>query len=142
MSEDGPKGCLMHGVTDMMPQSSAGGEPRKRRRHRKPLPRGPFDRRTRIAKRRAVLERMFTAQAGEVTPALAVKIAAAAELVALAESYRGSFMRGAATVPLDDLVRLERLAVQSVRVLGLDKKPPPGAPSLAAVLRKDWEQRR
>jgi hypothetical protein len=130
----------MHGVTDMMPQSSAGSEPRKRRRHRKPLPRGPFDRRTRIARRRAALERMFSAQAGEVTPALAVKIAAAAELVALAESYRGAFMRGAATVPLDDLVRLERLAGQSVRGLGLDKRPPPGGPTLADIIR--GEQRR
>jgi hypothetical protein len=127
----------MHGVADTMPQLSAGGEAHKRRRRRsKPLPRGPFDRRTRLGRRRDALVAMFTAQwAGEVPPALAVKIAAAAELVALAEQYRASFMRGAAMVPLDDLVRLERLAGQSVRALGFGRhKPQQAGPSLADIL--------
>jgi hypothetical protein len=129
----------MHGVADTMLQSSAGGEARKRRRRRsKPLPRGPFDRRTRLGRRCDALVAMFTAQlAGEVPPALNVKIAAAAELVALAEQYRASFMRGAATVPLDDLVRLERLAAGAVRGLHLDRhKPQASGPSLADLLRE------
>ena len=122
----------MHGVADRVLQSSTGGEVRKRRRRSKPLPRGPFDRRTRLGRRRDALVAMFTAQlAGEVPPALVVKIATAAELVALAERYRASFMRGAALVPLDDLVRLERLAAGAVRGLHLDRhRPQPGGPTL------------
>ena len=42
-------------------------------------------------------------------PELAVKIVSACELTALAESYRAAFVRGEATVPLDDLVRLSAL---------------------------------
>jgi hypothetical protein len=74
--------------------------------------------------------------ADEVAPALAVKIAAAAELVALAEQYRGQFMRGESKVPLDDLIRLERLASSAVRSLGLQQRAQPQTPSLADYLRE------
>jgi hypothetical protein len=99
-------------------------EPRKgHRRRNKVLPRGPFDRRTRLGRRVDVLVALFTAHlTGELSPVVMVKIASAAELQALAEHYRASFMRGTATVPLDDLVRLERLARQAVRALGIDDR--------------------
>ena len=133
----------MHGVTDMVSQLSAGDQPKRRRRRKnKPLPRGPFDRRTRIAKRREVLVKTFTAQIIDITPALAVKVAAAAELVALSEQYRGSFIRGESKVPLDDLIRLERLASSSVRSLGLQHRAQISAPTLSDYLRRQGEDER
>ena len=127
----------MYGVMPATSQPSAGNQPKKRR-HR--LPRGPFDRRTRIARRRDALVKTFTVQlAGEITPALALKVDAAAELVALAERYRGQFMSGASNVPLDDLIRLERLASSSVRSLGLQHRAQISAPTLSDYLRGQGE---
>lgn len=127
----------MHSVMSATSQPIAGDRPVKRRRR---LPRGPFDRRTRIARRRDALVKTFTAQlADEVTPALALKIVAAAELVALAERYRGQFMSGASDVPLDDLIRLERLSSTAVRSLGLQHRAQLNTQTLSDYLRCQGE---
>ena len=108
--------------TALQQQPNAGGDqlPRKRRKW---YPRYKFDRRSRIGRRSDALFKSFTAQLGsDVPPELAVKVVSACELTALAEQYRAAFVRGEATVPLDDLVRLERLAHAAVRSLHLDKR--------------------
>ena len=116
----------MHSVapTALPEQPNAGADlPPRKPRKRKFYPRYKFDRRTRIGKRSDSLFKSFTAQLGsDVPPELAVKIVSACELTALAESYRAAFVRGEATVPLDDLVRLERLANALVRSLHLDRR--------------------
>jgi len=117
-------------------QPNSGGDqpPRKRRKW---YPRYPFDRRSRIGRRSDALFKSFTQQLGsDVPPELAVKITAACELTALAEQYRAAFVRGEATVPLDDLVRLERLAHAAVRALHLDQRnTTQKQPSLSDYLR-------
>ena len=108
-------------LTALQQQPNAGGD-RPPRKRRKWYPRYKFDRRSRIGRRSDALFKSFTAQLGsDVPPELAVKIVSACELTALAESYRAAFVRGEATVPLDDLVRLERLAHAAVRSLHLDR---------------------
>lgn len=109
-------------LTALQQQPNAGGD-RPPRKRRKWYPRYKFDRRSRIGRRSDALFKSFTAQLGsDVPPELAVKIVSACELTALAESYRAAFVRGEATVPLDDLVRLERLAHAAVRSLHLDRR--------------------
>jgi hypothetical protein len=125
----------MHSVapTALQQQPNADRPPRK---HRKWYPRYKFDRRSRIGRRGDALFKSFTAQLGsDVPPELAVKIVSACELTALAESYRAAFVRGEATVPLDDLVRLERLAHGLVRGLHLDRRnTKQTTPTLSAYL--------
>jgi hypothetical protein len=122
-------------LTALPQQPNASGDqpPRKRRKW---YPRYKFDRRSRIGRRSDALFKSFTAQLGtEVPPELAVKVVSACELTALAEQYRAAFVRGEATVPLDDLVRLERLAHAAVRSLHLDqRKARQKQPSLSAYL--------
>jgi hypothetical protein len=113
--------------------------PRKKRR--KYYPRYKFDRRSRIGRRSDALFKSFTQQLGSnVPPELAVKVVAACELTALAESYRAAFVRGEATVPLDDLVRLERLAHAAVRSLRLDRRDVTQTPTLSDYLAARGEQ--
>jgi hypothetical protein len=120
--------------TTLQQQPNAGGD-RPPRKRRKWYPRYKFDRRSRIGRRSDALFKSFTAQLGsDVPPELAVKVVSACELTALAESYRAAFVRGEATVPLDDLVRLERLAHAAVRSLYLDRRNATQQPKLSDYL--------
>jgi hypothetical protein len=65
----------------------------------------------------------------------AASVRKSAELQALAEDARARKLNGATDVTLDDLVRLDRLAEQSVRRLGLDRKRERAAPDLRAQFR-------
>ena len=59
----------------------------------------------------------------------------AAELLALSEDARARRLNGDVSIALDDLVRLDRLAAQAVKALGLDhKREPPSAPDLRTYL--------
>jgi hypothetical protein len=71
----------------------------------------------------------------QLTDLQASAVRKAAELTALAEDARARKLNGATDVTLDDLVRLDRLAEQSVRRLGLDRKREPAAPDLRAQFR-------
>jgi len=93
-----------------------------------------IDGRTRSGRRARELARQFEAALGDgITDGQRLAIARAATLTAIAENRR---MRALAGEPvlLDDLVRIERLAAQAVRNLGLDKRREPAEPSLAQVL--------
>lgn len=80
------------------------------------------------------LAALYTYMLGDVSPTLQVKIARTAELVAIAEATRAAHLRGESSAPLDDLVRVERLAAAAVKQLGIaDRKPVP-QPSLQEYL--------
>lgn len=97
-----------------------------------------LDRRTRAWRRRCELVAAYSAAvdpAGIGGPTLAVRIAAAAEARTVAELARAAYLRGEGDVPLDDVVRSERLALSLERRLGLDKLPAkPQGPTLAEYL--------
>jgi hypothetical protein len=61
----------------------------------------------------------------QLTDLQAAAVRKAAELTALAEHARAARLRGDTSVTLDDVVRLDRLAEQSVRRLGLDHRREP-----------------
>jgi hypothetical protein len=106
-----------------MTQVDVAVAPVRRRRRYIPRPPKPFDKRTRLGRRRKALVALFSAQVGgDVPPALAVRITAAAELLALSEHYRAQFLNGEAPIPVDDLIRLERLAHATLRALHLDQR--------------------
>jgi hypothetical protein len=67
----------------------------------------------------------------------AAAVRKAAELTALAEDARARKLNGATDVTLDDLVRLDRLAEQSVRRLGLDGRRREPTAGLGALLTAD-----
>jgi hypothetical protein len=93
-----------------------------------------IDGRTRSGRRARELARQFEAAiGGDLTDNQRLAIGRAATLTAIAEDRR---MRALAGEPvlLDDLVRVERLAMQATRNLGLDKRCEPAEPSLAQVL--------
>ena len=93
-----------------------------------------IDGRTRSGRRARELARQFEAAiGGDLTDNQRLAIGRAATLTAIAEDRR---MRALAGEPvlLDDLVRVERLAMQATRNLGLDKRREPAEPSLAQVL--------
>jgi len=57
------------------------------------------------------------------------------ELQAGSEDARARRLNGDVSIALDDLVRLDRLAAQAVKALGLDhKREPPSAPDLRTYL--------
>jgi hypothetical protein len=84
------------------------------------------------------LQQHFTAalvEAGrELTVDLVAKITKAAELTSLAESLRGSALRGVTDIGADDLVRVQRLADASVRALNIPSAPIKAAPSFTNLL--------
>lgn len=93
------------------------------------------DGRSRLGRRINELRELFTnALGGEaaLTPVQAMKIGDAAERQALAEFARGRFLQGA--VSLDDVVRAERLAIATVKDLGLDGAKAGQRPTLADYL--------
>jgi len=93
-----------------------------------------IDGRTRSGRRARELARQFEAAiGGDVTDNQRLAIGRAATLTAIAEDRRMRVLAGE-PVLLDDLVRVERLAMQATRNLGLDKRREPAEPSLAQVL--------
>jgi hypothetical protein len=93
-----------------------------------------IDGRTRSGRRARELARQFEAAiGGDPTDNQRLAIGRAATLTAIAEDRR---MRALAGEPvlLDDLVRVERLAMQAVRNLGLDKRREPSGPTLREYL--------
>jgi hypothetical protein len=109
----------------------------RRRRRRGPKPRQPFDKRTLIGRRVQELVAVFSARIGPgaADPVTAAAIARAAETQALAESARARALRADATVTLDDVVRLNRLAEHAVRALRLDRHNATQQPTLSEYLR-------
>ena len=93
-----------------------------------------IDGRTRSGRRARELARQFEAAiGGDLTDNQRLAIGRAATLTAIAEDRRMRVLAGE-PVLLDDLVRVERLAMQATRNLGLDKRREPAEPSLAQVL--------
>ena len=93
-----------------------------------------IDGRTRSGRRARELARQFEAAIGaDLTDNQRLAIGRAATLTAIAEDRRMRVLAGE-PVLLDDLVRVERLAMQATRNLGLDKRREPAEPSLAQVL--------
>jgi hypothetical protein len=106
------------------------GDPAPKRDRRRRLTK--IDKRLPLGKRIVELTTMFTAAiGGELTPMRRLAIEKAAQLTALAEQVRGTFMRDAVGT-LDDIVRLERKADQVVRSLGLTETKRKPASPLAA----------
>jgi hypothetical protein len=103
-----------------------------------------IDRRTPLGKRVTELEALFTSAfaADDLTPMRREKIGAAAQLQAMAEAERGAWMRGEARCDLDELVRLERRATQSVKAIGIPegKSRQPTPASVAATSAPDLTQ--
>jgi hypothetical protein len=64
----------------------------------------------------------------QLTELQAAAVRKGAELQALAEHARAARLKGDTSVTLDDVVRLDRLADQSVRRLGLDRERELAAP--------------
>ena len=88
----------------------------------------------RSGRRARELARQFEAAiGGDLTDNQRLAIGRAATLTAIAEDRRMRVLAGE-PVLLDDLVRVERLAMQATRNLGLDKRREPAEPSLAQVL--------
>jgi hypothetical protein len=88
----------------------------------------------RIKELRALFESAFSA--GELTPIRRERIAAAAQLQALAEKERGRWMRGEARCNLDELIRAERSAASAVKGLGIvEAKPAREERGLSAIER-------
>jgi hypothetical protein len=87
-----------------------------------------LDGRTRAATKARKLAASFEAalaKAGEVTAATHIAIERAAALVVVAEDARARRLGGDMTVTLDDLVRVDRVAAQALRALGISVKPEP-----------------
>jgi len=106
-------------------------------KRRRPRPGRPFDKRTRTGRRTAELAVHFRARLGVADagdPLLLAQIEHAARLVALSEAASARALRADPDISLDDVVRLQRLADQSVRRLRLDRHKPPSAPGLADYL--------
>lgn len=101
----------------------------------RPLAIDLLDRRTREWRRRGELIGVFTAAlgGGAVSPILAAKIEAAAELAVVAEMTRASFMAGAGAVA-DDVVRTANQAARAEKALGIAARTKPQKPSLEAYL--------
>jgi hypothetical protein len=91
------------------------------------------DRRSALGRRIAELSTLFTSATGweEITPLRRFKIAAAAELTAVAEKARGQYLRDG-DISADDCVRMERRADAAVRALRLREESPKPASPLAS----------
>jgi hypothetical protein len=95
-----------------------------------------LDGRTRAAARARKLAADFEAQiGGTITTAMRIAIERAATLVVVAEDSRARRLSGDSTVLLDDLVRIDRLAAQAVRNLGINVEKKPQRQTLADYLR-------
>ena len=137
-------GQMAADVSPPQAKQNAIGAPKRDRR----LSLTKIDRRGRLGRRVAELTGIFIAAlggeltplkrmrvekaAGEVTPLKLECIREAAQLKALAEAERGSWMRGESKCSLDELIRLERFAAAAVEELGLQKAG-------SAPLPKPWE---
>lgn len=117
-------------------------EPRKRRRRsasrRKP------DGRTWVVRRARELATLYAARLGEIASdaSMTVAIGKAAELTAIAETMRAHALRGDPAVLPDDLVRVQRLADQAVKQLGIKPGPAkPKGPSLSEYLESKAAER-
>ena len=119
-------------VTAPLDRRQEGGAAPKRDRRRRLT---KIDRRSRLGLRIDELKALYESAfpAGELTPLRRERIGEAAQLKAMAEAERGAWMRGEAKCDLDELIRLERRAVQAVRALGLSEAAKP-APSLLSQL--------
>jgi len=124
-------GQMAADVSPPQAKQNAIGAPKRDRR----LSLTKIDRRGRLGRRVAELTGIFMRvekAAGEVTPLKLECIREAAQLKALAEAERGSWMRGESKCSLDELIRLERFAAAAVEELGLQKAG-------SAPLPKPWE---
>src|ERR1700677_247380 len=94
------------------------------------------NRSTRLGKRIDELKALFGSafSPAELTPMRRERISAAAELQALAEAERGSWMRGEGRCNVDELVRLDRRAASAVKALGIVDAKPRAAPTLSDYL--------
>src|SRR5262249_53038375 len=104
-----------------------------------------LDMRTHAGQRAKGLLTQFTEAlgAGEVTDGMKLFAGRAAVLCALAEDTRMRRLNGDASVNLDDLVRLDRVAAAAVRSLGIRATlPKPATPSLADYARARAEASR
>jgi hypothetical protein len=117
-------------VTEMQPPPG-----RLRRRQSRYRLAGEIDRRTRGGRRATELMQQFESELGnDITPGQRLAVSRAAVLVAVAEDARLRRLAGEA-VPLDDVVRCDRLAAQAVRALGIKlTAPAKAAPSLAQII--------
>jgi hypothetical protein len=106
---------------------------RRRSRYRKV---DELDLRTRAGRRARELIRVFeTALGGAITDGQRLAVHRAALLTSLAEDKRARSLAGE-PINLDDLVRIDRLAMQAVRLLGIDLlSQPKSVPSLADYVR-------
>jgi hypothetical protein len=94
-----------------------------------------IDGRTRSGRRARELARQFERALGDdLTDGQRLAIARAATLTAIAEDRRTRALAGEPAVLLDDLVRVERLAAQAVKVLGIKPPKEPPLPSLQELL--------
>jgi hypothetical protein len=96
-----------------------------------------IDGRTAEGRRCTELIAMWTEDLGAPTPIVAERVAVAAELTVVAEIGRARFLKGGAGAPTaEDMVRLQRVADQAQRGLGLsDAWAKPAPPDLATYLR-------
>jgi hypothetical protein len=93
-----------------------------------------IDGRTRSGRRARELARQFENALGDsLTDGQRLAIARAATLTAIAEDRRTRALAGE-PVLLDDLVRVERLAAQAVKALGIGQRRESAAPSLDQYL--------
>ncbi len=101
----------------------------------RPLAVDMIDRRTREWRRRGELIAVFKAALGgnAVSPILAAKIEAAAELAVVAEMTRAAFMAGSGATA-DDVVRCANQAARAEKALGIAARTKPQKPSLDAYL--------
>jgi hypothetical protein len=114
----------------------AGTRARTGRRPRRKDPDG----RLWVVRRTKMLARLYADRVGEAAsdPIIAASIKRAAELQALADELRQRALRGDESVSPDDVVRVTRLADQSVRRLFEKAKaqvPQPTSPGLSDYLR-------
>ena len=93
------------------------------------------DRRTTLGKRIAELTAIYTAALGSdaLSPMKRLKVDEAAQLKALAERARGSYLRHGEG-SLDDIVRIERKASAAERALGIVERVRDATPSLEEYL--------
>jgi hypothetical protein len=100
-------------------------------------------RRTRIGRRIEALMDIYKAALGrELSPALMLKVEAAAEANVVAEEARARFLSGDAAISLDDVVRCDRRAASAVASLKLEErnaKPAPFLERLAQLRQKKRE---
>lgn len=106
---------------------------RRRGRYRKVV---ELDLRTRAGRRaRELIQQFETALGGTITDGQRLAVHRAALLTSLAEDKRARSLAGE-PINLDDLVRIDRLAMQAVRLLGIDLlSQPKSVPSLADYVR-------